>query len=148
MSDEDRWAKLEELLRRVIGEELDARGVKAKTKIGFVGGRWTGITADQLSAWRAAYGSVDIEQDLLRAAAHLMSNPQKNPKNCARFLNAWLARSQDRFSIRSIPTRNEPPPMPKTCSYCERPSTCAPNRIPACDDHSLKAMDQEPVKAA
>lgn len=147
MSDADRWTKLEQVLRKVIGEELDARGIKSKIKVGFLNGQWTGLTENQLSAWRSAYGSVDLDEEMRRAAAWLMSNPKRIPRDAGKFLNAWFARTQDRSAIRSIPTPSDPVKA-KTCSYCERPSTCAPNRIPACDAHSLKAMDQEPVKAA
>ena len=156
MGDEDRWEKV----RRIVGEEneklftrlVEKLGKKTRTRkspVEIVNGQWTGITPELLSSWKTAYGSVDIDAEMKKAAAWLLSNPTQAPnKDLRRYLNNWLAKHQERSAIRSIPTRNEPLPMLKTCSYCERPSTCAPNRIPACDDHSLDAMDQKPVKAA
>lgn len=147
MSDEDRWLKLESIIRKVVGEEMDARGFKSKTKLGFLNGQWTGITADQLSAWKAAYGAVNIEEELKRMSAWIVSNPHLAPKsNFARFANTWLARQQNVSSIRSIPTRSEP--AKKQCSYCDKPATSSPNRTPACDEHFRAAMDHEPVRAA
>ena len=123
MSDEDRWAKLEEIMRRVVGEELDARGVKVKTKLGFINGKWTGITTEQLSAWRVAYGAVSIDEELKKMAAWIVSNPLQAPKsNFARFVNAWLSKQQNFSSIRSIPTQSNPM-TPLICAYCSSPAS-------------------------
>lgn len=144
MADEDRWTKLEEVVRRVVREEIAQLG--KKPKIDFVNGRWVGITPDQLSAWRDAYGSVDIDAELKKAAAWIVSNPHLAPaKQVGRFLNTWLSRTQNTLSIRSIPTRSEMVEAKKLCSYCSKVGTSSPNRIWACDDHTLDAMDQKPV---
>ena len=148
MADEDRWQKLEQILRRVVEEALDARGLKAKTKLGFVNGRWTGVTDEQLEAWKAAYGAVDIEAELKKAAAWIVSNPHMAPKNQhGRFLNTWLSRTQNANSLRSIPTRNEPPgPGKKLCSYCEAVATAKISGIWACSEHGRDAMDGKPQR--
>lgn len=149
MGDEDRWAKLESIIRRVVGEELDVRGLKSKTKIGFVNGKWIGVTDDQLSVWRSAYGSVDINAELMKAAAWIVSNPMKAPKReIGRFLNAWFSREQDRLSIRSIPTRSETLKN-KICAYCDRPSNGQMvSGIYHCPEHWREAMDGKPARAA
>ena len=148
MGDEDRWAKLEQILRRVVEEALDSRGLKAKTKLGFVNGRWTGVTEEQLEAWRAAYGAVDIEAELKRAAAWIVSNPGMAPKNQhGRFLNTWLSRTQNANSLRSIPTRNEAPgPGKKLCGYCERVATAKFGDTWACSEHGRDALDGKPQR--
>lgn len=147
MGDEDRWTKLEEVVRRVVREEIAQLGKKAK--LDFVNGKWVGVTPEQLEAWKAAYGAVDIEAELKKAAAWIVSNPHLAPKSqLGRFLNTWFSRTQDRSSIRSIPSVSERAnvagPARKLCSYCTKVATAAPNRIWACDDHTLDAMDQKP----
>lgn len=159
----DKWERLEGILRRVIREELDAmwgrtgrRAVSEeiskqahlfgkKAKIELVNGQWVGITEEQIQAWSAAFGSIDLNSELKRAAAWLISNPDRTPKRYAAFLNNWLSRNQDRSAIRSIPMRNEPGPGKKLCSYCANVATNAPNRIWACDEHLHDAMDQKPI---
>ena len=118
MGDEDRWIKLESIVRKVLREELTTLGFKPKVSVGFINGQWTGITPEQLSSWKAAY-ACDVDQELKKAAAWLTSN--KQPKNHGRFLNAWLSRCSDRSLIRSIPTRSDP--VPSVCSYCSSPAT-------------------------
>jgi hypothetical protein len=66
---EDRWAKLEEIVRKVVREEIAALGSVKKAKLGFENGRWVGVTQEQMEAWKAAYGMVDIDGELKRAAA-------------------------------------------------------------------------------
>ena len=150
MGDEDRWEKLERIVRRVIREEIAALG--KKNKVEFVNGKWLGITDQLMQAWSSAYPSVDIPAELLKAAAWILSNPTLAPKSqFSRFLLTWFSRTQDRSSIRSIPTRSEMQsisPTKNKCSYCDKPARHAPNRTPACDEHFQAAMDHEPVRAA
>jgi hypothetical protein len=148
VGDEDRWQKLEQILKRVVDDALDSRGLRAKTKLGFVNGRWTGVTDEQLEAWKAAYGAVDIEAELKRAAAWIVSNPTMAPKNQhGRFLNTWLSRTQNQSSLRSIPTRSEPQQGPglKLCAYCERVATAKVSGVSHCSDHGRDAMEGRPV---
>jgi hypothetical protein len=139
---EDRWAKLEEIVRRVVSQELDARGMKPKAKVSFMNGRWIGVTEEQLEAWKLAYPSVNIQQQLQLASAWILSNPNLAPKsNYPRFLNTWLSRQQNQASLHAIPTARTA--MNKTCAYCERESTGSVNGYACCDTHSQKAMDGE-----
>jgi hypothetical protein len=144
VGDEDRWTKLEEIVRRVVKEEIAILGKKGK--LDFINGRWVGITQEQKEAWAAAYGSVDIELELKKAAAWIVSNPHMAPKSqFGRFLNTWLARGQNQSSIRSIPTRSEAPIPRKLCSYCDKVATGSPNKTWACDEHFDKALHHEPI---
>jgi hypothetical protein len=148
VGDEDRWAKLEEIMRRVVETALDARGLKAKTKVGFVKGKWIGITQEQKEAWAAAYGAVDLDAELRKAAAWIVSNPDLAPQSQhGRFLNTWFGKEQNKASIRSIPTRSEQPQTPprKLCEYCDKVATGNANRIWACGEHFDKALQHEPV---
>lgn len=144
MGDEDRWAKLEQIMRRVVDEALDARGFKSKTRIGFLNGRWTGISADQLAAWREAYGAVDVDAELKKAGAWIISNPHLAPKsNYARFINTWMSRTQDRSAIRSIPTRSEE--KKRHCAYCPAVATGMTSGIWSCREHVRDAMEGRPA---
>src|SRR3990167_503157 len=143
---EDRWAKLEEIVRRVVREEISSLG--KKPKIEFVNGLWTGITEQQMSAWKAAYGAVDIEGELKKAAAWIVSNPHLSPRTqVGRFLNTWFGRTQNTASLRSIPggKRDEPGPGKKLCAYCDQVSTGLVNGISHCRAHGLDAMDCKPI---
>jgi hypothetical protein len=149
MGEEDRWEKVRAIVReecerieKRILEVLEKHG--QKPKLGFINGQWTGITQEQLSSWKIAY-ECDVDQELKKAAAWLTSN--KQPKNYARFLNAWLNRCSERSLIRSIPTRSEPI-VKKTCGYCPKASVGSVGGIEYCNDHSHDAMDRKPVKAA
>jgi hypothetical protein len=150
VGDEDRWAKVREIVREEC-ERIEARilAVLAKhgkaQKVELVNGKWEGITAQTLEAWSLAYPAVEIQAELNKAAAWIISNPTMAPRTqFSRFLLTWFSRTQDRSAIRSIPTRNEPEAR-KLCSYCSKVATAAPNRIWACDDHTNDAMDQKPV---
>jgi hypothetical protein len=151
VGDEDRWAKVREIVRQEC-ERIEARILAvlekgSKPKIDFVNGKWVGITTTQREIWAAAYGAVDVESELRKAAAWISSNPHLAPKNqFGRFLNTWLARGQNQSSIRSIPTRNNELPVPKKlCEYCDKVATGNANRIWACGEHFDKALQHEPV---
>ena len=139
----DKWAKLEEIVRRVVREEIAALGKKPKIEL--VNGRWVGITQEQREAWQAAYGAVDLDAELRRAAAWCVSNPSMAPRNqIGRFLNTWLTREQNRLSLRAIPTQRPSESRQKLCEYCARVATSSTNGIWSCDEHSLDAMDGKP----
>jgi hypothetical protein len=145
VSDEGRWAKLEEIVRRVVREEIAGLGKKQQIKL--VGGKWVGISEEQRASWSEAYGALDLEAELKRAAAWCVSNPHLAPKSqMGRFLNTWFARGQNTASIRSIPSHAERPTVipKKLCAYCERVSTGTVNGISHCDAHSHDAMDRTP----
>jgi hypothetical protein len=58
---------------------------------------WSGITEDDLSAWREAYPACDIKRQLAVMTEWLKGNPAKAKKSqWRRFLTNWLSRSQDR----------------------------------------------------
>ena len=143
MSDEDRWKKLEEIVRRVVREEITAL-VGKKTKVGFSNGKWIGITSEHMAAWAEAYPGVNIEVELRRAAAWIVSNPVGAPKtNFARYLNSWLAKEQNRAAIRSIPVdkRAWAGDQEVTCAYCEARATGTVGGIRHCRVHLHDAMD-------
>src|SRR5678816_872478 len=104
---------------------LAALNAGKKAKLEFIGGKWVGITEQQILAWREAYGMVDIDAELKKAAAWIVSNPHLAPKaQLGRFLNSWFAKHQDRASIRSIPLEQNKPNR-KLCAYCEKVGTGA-----------------------
>ena len=132
---------VEKIVRKVLREELASIG-KHKTKIELVNGKWIGISADQREAWGAAYGAVDLNAELARAAAWCVSNPSLAPKSqIGRFLNTWLTREQNRLSLRSIPVDRKTEVAKKICEYCGKPSTGAIGGWNPCDEHWQTAMD-------
>jgi hypothetical protein len=151
MSEEERWNKVRQIVREEcerielrILEVLDKHTKKAK--VSFENGRWTGVTPEQLEAWKAAYGAVDIESELKKAAAWIVSNPHLAPKSQhGRFLNTWLARQQNQSSLRSIPSgKSEAGPGKKLCSYCENVATGSVGHLWHCPQHLRDAMDGKP----
>lgn len=55
------------------------------------------VPQDKIALWRATYPAVDVEQELRRMVAWLDSNPtkRKTRRGIERFINSWLARTQD-----------------------------------------------------
>lgn len=143
MGEEERWMKLEEIVRRVVREEL--AGLKKKPELKLVNGQITGITADLMSSWEAAYGSVDIPSEIRRAAAWLMSNPQGAPKNITRFLNNWFTKIQDRAAIKAIPSSRERQEIHRrACAYCSADATGSVSGINHCRAHYQDAYEERP----
>jgi hypothetical protein len=120
MGDVDKWAKLEEILRKVVREEIAYLGKKDKTKIKLVNGRWEGITPDIKMAMTEAYSAVDVDVQLKEAAAWCLLHPNDAPRsNFGAFLNSWMKKHQDRHAIRSIPFERPTEVKKKLCAYCD-----------------------------
>ncbi|MBI4370400.1 MAG: hypothetical protein HY547_09250 [Elusimicrobia bacterium] len=63
-----------------------------------VGGKEVPVLKAYADEWAKAYPNVNIQQELLKIRAWLVSNPtkRKTQKGLPRFINSWLAREQDR----------------------------------------------------
>jgi hypothetical protein len=58
--------------------------------------RTFGVTKALYSTWADAYPLVDVRAELREIKAWLVSNPAKRPRSdMARFVNAWLKRTQN-----------------------------------------------------
>jgi hypothetical protein len=142
----DKWARLEQLVRQVLREELEkltARIEEAvsskKEKVDFVNGVFV-IPKMHRASLEAAYGSIDLDDEIRRAAAYITTNPHKAPKSqYGRFLNAWLARSQDRAALKLIPPREEI--KRRACGYCSLNSIGSVNGIQHCRAHYQDAYE-------
>jgi hypothetical protein len=55
--------------------------------------KFENISKEYIERWKAAYPSLDIIKETLKAALWLESNPNKQKKNYARFLNNWFGRA-------------------------------------------------------
>ena len=56
---------------------------------------FTGITDGDMERWKVTYPDVNIEADILAAAEHVRSHPEKQIiKRWRRFLTSWFARTQ------------------------------------------------------
>ncbi len=60
------------------------------------GGEWRHIPDHLMAAWKKAYPAIDVQAELAKAAAWIISNPRNSKKNYSRFLTNWLSREQDR----------------------------------------------------
>ena len=56
------------------------------------------VPSEKLSLWKDAYPAVDVEQELRKMIAWCDANPtkRKTRRGVAKFINAWLERSQNR----------------------------------------------------
>lgn len=140
---EDRWLKLEEIVRRVVREELSTfNPQKQKTKIGFKNGFFTGLGDIEMAALEAAYSGVDLQAEIKKAAAWIVTHSEDAPRsNYGAFLNTWLRKQQNQHSLRSIPT---PGPGKKLCAYCEVIATGQVSGVWHCQKHVIDAMDGKP----
>lgn len=75
-------------------------------------GKWHGVSEERLAVWHAAFPAVDLQAEMAKAAAWVLSNPQHKKSNYARFLNTWFAKAQDRAC--------QPPRYPTQPSAAER----------------------------
>lgn len=142
---DEKWAKLEEIVRRVVREEV-ASLKKTKTQIGFKNGRWE-IGENEMQLFREAYPAVDIDKELREAAVWIVTHPNEAPRsNYAAFLQRWFKTNQDRASIRSIPFPERKTEVKmKLCAYCDATASGQVGGIWACDPHWDKAMSRDPV---
>lgn len=59
--------------------------------------KWSGITEQDRSDWKAAFPACDLDRQLALMDAWLAANPAKAKKsNWRKFITTWLTRSQDR----------------------------------------------------
>lgn len=147
---EDKWERLEEIVervcRRVMKEEITALQKQPKSKVGFKNGQFIGLGEIELAALAAANPAVDVKQQIKDAAAWICMNPGDAPvSNYGRFLNAWLKRTQDRASIRAIPSAPRPAEHKmKHCEYCPKVATGSVGGLWHCQEHIHDAMDRKP----
>ncbi len=68
------------------------RSSPQKVKFDMETGIFSGISDAQLAIWTKAHPTVDIENEMVKAAAWLIANPSKNKSNYASFLTNWFSR--------------------------------------------------------
>jgi hypothetical protein len=151
MTEEERWSKVRQIVREeneALLAKILAHVGKTKGKLELVNGRWVGVTEDQMNAWREAFAAVDVDLELKKMAAWIVSNPLMAPKSqIGRFVNSWLTKAQNSASLRSIPTERAAPSVikMKLCAYCEKIASGQVGGIWACDPHWDKAMNRDPI---
>lgn len=67
----------------------------ARDCIAFDGSSFQNLSG-HVEVWRKAYPAIDVEDEVRKAAAWLVSNPKNRKKALGRFLNGWLSRAQDK----------------------------------------------------
>lgn len=68
----------------------------AKIDFDFDKKEWVNITDEWIAFWRKTYPAVDVEAELQRMAAWLVTDPTRKKKNYAKAINFWLGKEQDR----------------------------------------------------
>jgi hypothetical protein len=75
----------------------DKSGQKPKINFNFSTSIWENITDNNKKIWIEAYPACDIEQELKKMKAWIISAGAKgHKKDWLRFINSWLSRAQDR----------------------------------------------------
>lgn len=143
---EDRWAKLEEIVRRVVREELSTASPQKKKRIDFKNGRFVGLGEIELAALKAAYPAVDVDAQIKEMAAWIITNPDDAPSsNYGAFVNTWLRKHQNQHSLRSVPTKQQPPEIKRRlCAYCSENASGSVNGINHCRAHYNDAYEERP----
>lgn len=148
MAEEDRWKKLEDIVRRVIREELSTSIPQQRhAKIGFEDGEFTGLDEKYIRKLRECFPAVDIDRQLREMKSHLMLNSENRPRsNYGAYIHKWLTKHQNAASLRSIPgSKSDPGPGKKLCAYCEQVATGMVSGTWHCQSHSRDAFDGVPV---
>lgn len=70
---------------------------EAVAKIPLVDGSYYSVTRDKIAGWQKAYPAIEVETEILQAAAWCVANPKnrKTKNGVERFLVNWLKRAQD-----------------------------------------------------
>ena len=97
---------------------------------------------DTLTAtWKEAYPNVDIQTQLAKAKAWLISNPSKAKKDFAKFINNWLSRSMEMPGQTVYAEPTTPKVNNYVCYQCETMVQSEKNindvRCTKCDERSL-----------
>jgi len=95
--DEDQLRTSEGPNKKKVKKEKKDSSVETQAIAWSATGGWSGITEDDLSAWREAYPACDIKRQLAVMTEWLKGNPARAKKSqWRRFVTNWLSRSQDR----------------------------------------------------
>lgn len=74
----------------------------------FSTGKWTGIEEVLIEVWEKACPAIDVNSELAKASAWLMSNPKNKKSDYKRFLGSWMSRAQDRSPrVNSQPNQHQ-----------------------------------------
>jgi hypothetical protein len=65
-------------------------------KISFSDSSFKHIPDEQISVWTATYPAVNVQLEIMKAAAWIDANPANAKSDYKRFLNGWLTRAQDK----------------------------------------------------
>lgn len=74
-----------------------------------IGGETVEVSEEYVGELEALYLAIDVRQEIRNAKAWLISNPTRVKKDWKRFLNNWLARSNDRARFESNSARKVAP---------------------------------------
>lgn len=101
------------------------------------------IPKEQVEVWKEAYQSVDLEKELTKAKAWLLSNTHKRKTALGRFTNNWLSRANEK--VGQYKTSNKPKQERVVyCSSCDSKfettktdNQLRKSRCPKCDEFTI-----------
>jgi hypothetical protein len=77
-------------------QEEDKKKEAQAQKISFSDSSFKHIPDEQSSLWTATYPAVNVQLEIMKAAAWIDANPANHKSDYKRFLNGWLSRAQDK----------------------------------------------------
>jgi len=105
-----------DLIKETLTKEEYAQSDKNRSKqqlrdfvFSFESKSFEGISQDDIQAWKEAYPSVNIDQELAKMKQWILSNPSKAKKLWRKFVTAWLLKSQDASDNRKAYNSNSKP---------------------------------------
>ena len=89
------WRPIEKVMQYVYPDKIDIKGKMPSPYSHQVKTFFESVDEDIIKIWSEAYPSVDIQSELLKAKAWLLSTPSKSKKNFKSFVNNWLSRAMN-----------------------------------------------------
>jgi hypothetical protein len=90
---EERWADADKLFKYLYPDKVDITGKMPDPYPQKVKAFFNSIDEGLIKMWVAAYPNVDVNAELPRIEAWLLSNTNKAKRNFSSFINNWLGKA-------------------------------------------------------
>ena len=90
---EERWADADKLFKYLYPDKVDIKGKMPEPYPQRVKAFFSSIDQGLIKMWVAAYPNVDVNAELPKIKAWLLSNTNKAKKNFSSFINNWLSKA-------------------------------------------------------
>tara|TARA_R110002074_G_scaffold238823_1_gene410663 strand:- start:567 stop:944 length:378 start_codon:yes stop_codon:yes gene_type:complete len=92
---EERWADADKLFKYLYPDKVDIKGKMPEPYPERVKTFFKSIDEELIKIWIAAYPNVDVNSELPKIEAWLLTNTNKAKKNLKAFTNSWLSRGMN-----------------------------------------------------